>query len=58
MVTLPLLLEAAPAGTVDPTPFLYDSTMLAAACIIGGAGCGAGLVYSQMWRSFPMVIPL
>jgi hypothetical protein len=31
-------------GTVDPTPFLYDSTMLAAAGIIAGATCCAAML--------------
>eukprot|EP01051_Picozoa_sp_SAG22_P013762 SAG22_NODE_1579_length_4066_cov_7.513486_3_plen_51_part_00 len=39
MATIPLLLELAPPGTTDPTPFLYDSTMYTAAAVIAAAGC-------------------
>jgi hypothetical protein len=34
-ITIGRLLELAPAGTIDPTPFLYDSTCYAAACLMG-----------------------
>ena len=44
VVTIPQLLEVAPAGTVDPTPFLYDSTMLTAAGIIAVATCAAAMI--------------
>ena len=34
-VTIPSLMEIAPAGTVDPTPFLYDTTMYVMAGLLG-----------------------
>lgn len=36
-VTIERLLELAPMGTVDPTPFLYDSSCYAAAGLMGVA---------------------
>lgn len=36
-VTIPRLLEIAPAGTMDPTPYLYDSTFYSLAVIITAA---------------------
>lgn len=36
-ITIPKLVEIAPVGTVDPTPFLYDSTCMAAAGLLGVA---------------------
>jgi hypothetical protein len=34
-ITIGRLLELAPAGTIDPTPFLYDTTCYAAAGLMG-----------------------
>jgi hypothetical protein len=34
VVTINTLLTLSPAGTMDPTPFLYDSTMYFAASIV------------------------
>ena len=34
-VTIPSLMEIAPAGTIDPTPFLYDTTMYVMAGLLG-----------------------
>ena len=34
-ITISRLVEMAPAGTQDPTPFLYDSTCFAAAALLG-----------------------
>ena len=36
-VTIARLMEIAPPGTTDPTPFLYDSTCFAAAALLGTA---------------------
>jgi len=36
-VTIARLMEVMPPGTVDPTPFLYDSTCMAAAGLMGVA---------------------
>lgn len=36
-LTIEKLMELSPAGTVDPTPFLYDTTCYAAACLMGVA---------------------
>ena len=38
VANIQLLLQLTPPGTVDPTPFLYDSTMYTAAGIITAAG--------------------
>ncbi|MDE0410830.1 MAG: OFA family MFS transporter [Gammaproteobacteria bacterium] len=41
-VTLAKLVEIAPAGTVDPTPYLYNSTMYLMAALLGiGLVCNA-----------------
>ena len=34
-VTISQLMEIAPPGTIDPTPHLYDTTMLAMASLLG-----------------------
>jgi hypothetical protein len=36
-VTIARLMEIAPPGTQDPTPFLYDSTCFSAAALLGTA---------------------
>lgn len=36
-ITIERVLELAPAGTIDPTPFLYDTTCYAAAGLMGVA---------------------
>ena len=36
-VTIAKLMEIAPAGTIDPTPSLYNTTMYLMACLLGVA---------------------
>ena len=36
-VTIPRLLELAPAGTLDPSPFLYTSTLYSMAGLVAAA---------------------
>ena len=43
-VTIARLMEVAPAGTVDPTPFLYDSTFYALGGILGVAAVSNALI--------------
>ena len=44
VVSIPQLLEVAPVGTVDPTPFLYDTTMQTAAGVIATATCCVAMI--------------
>ena len=43
-VTIARLMEVAPPGTVDPTPFLYDSTFYALGGILGVAAVSNALI--------------
>jgi hypothetical protein len=43
-LTIPSLMQLAPSGTVDPSPFVYDSTMYAMAGLMGVATIAHGLV--------------
>jgi hypothetical protein len=43
-VTIARLVEIAPPGTVDPTPFLYDSTFYAISGILGVAAVSNALI--------------
>ena len=43
-VTLPSLMDVAPEGTQDPTPFLYDTTMYVMAGLLGLAFIANALV--------------
>jgi len=43
-VTIARLLEVLPPGTVDPTPFLYDTTCFAAASLMGCAALTHGFL--------------
>uniref|UniRef100_A0A7S2GCQ9 Uncharacterized protein n=1 Tax=Octactis speculum TaxID=3111310 RepID=A0A7S2GCQ9_9STRA len=44
-VTIARLMELAPVGTQDPTPFLYDSTCMAAAGLLGMAAVSHAFLY-------------
>lgn len=43
-VTISKLLSLAPAGTADPTPFIYDSTMYTMAGLVGVAALSHNLI--------------
>lgn len=43
-VTITRLMEIAPPGTVDPTPFLYNTTMYAMAGFLGVAAVANSMV--------------
>ncbi len=43
-VTISRLLELAPPGTIDPSPYVYDSTMFTMAGLMGVAAVAHGLV--------------
>ena len=51
-VTIARLMEIAPAGTVDPTPFLYDSTFYAMSGILGVAAVSNALITKVDPRHF------